>query len=161
MSIPTSLIVVLLVVAWLVVLVPMIAKRRDKVPRSQSGGNGFRVLRRAQATLKRRPKRVTKTEDATPDAGAPAAPPPATRERTLVSVGAPAPDEPWTPPRSGRPRTPATAPAPRPEGPVESDDTAFEQPAEQWEEPAGMEPAPEYREPAADARPGHPVGPAA
>lgn len=152
MSIPTSLIVVLLVIAWLVVLVPMIAKRRDKVPRSQSGGNGFRVLRRAQATLKRRPKWVTKTEDATPYAGAPAAPLPATRDRTLVSVGAPAPDEPvdaaeeWAAAHAGH------RPAARPEGPVESDDTtAFEQPAEQWEEPAGMEPAPEYREPAADA----------
>ena len=65
MSIPTSLIVVLLVVAWLVVLVPMVAKRRDKVPRAQSGGNGFRVLRQAQATLKRRPKRVSGTEKST------------------------------------------------------------------------------------------------
>ena len=36
MNIPTSLIVVLLVVAWLVVLVPMVARRREKVPQAES-----------------------------------------------------------------------------------------------------------------------------
>ena len=46
MSIPTSLIVVLLVVAWLVVLVPMVARRREKVPQTEPTGSGFRVLRR-------------------------------------------------------------------------------------------------------------------
>ncbi len=99
MSIPTSLIVVLLVVAWLVVLVPMVAKRRDKVPRAQSGGSGFRILRRAQASLKRRPRRASK---ASPDAGAEPAPDASTavqrsrtdQERTLVKVGAPAAEEP-------------------------------------------------------------------
>ena len=62
MSIPTSLIVVLLVVAWLVVLVPMVARRREKVPQSEaeSGGSGFRVLRRASASLRRRPVRRPK-----------------------------------------------------------------------------------------------------
>ena len=102
MSIPTSLIVVLLVVAWLVVLVPMVAKRRDKVPRAQSGGNGFRVLRQAQATLKRRPKRVSGTEKSATagDEAETTAPVPVTqtastgRERTLVSVGAADPGQP-------------------------------------------------------------------
>ncbi|MET0862782.1 MAG: gephyrin-like molybdotransferase receptor GlpR, partial [Nakamurella sp.] len=62
MSIPTSLIVVLLVVAWLVVLVPMVARRRERVPQSEaeSGGTGFRVLRRASASLRRRPVRRPK-----------------------------------------------------------------------------------------------------
>lgn len=62
MSIPTSLIVVLLVVAWLVVLVPMVARRRERVPQSEaeSGGSGFRVLRRASASLRRRPVRRPK-----------------------------------------------------------------------------------------------------
>ncbi len=56
MSIPTSLIVVLLVVAWLVVLVPMVARRREKVPQTEATGSGFRVLRRASASLRRRPR---------------------------------------------------------------------------------------------------------
>ena len=47
-SIPTSLIVVLLVAAWLVVLVPMFARRREAVPESDDGATGFRVLRRAR-----------------------------------------------------------------------------------------------------------------
>ena len=34
MNIPTSLIVVGLVVAWLVVLVPMVARRRERVPQA-------------------------------------------------------------------------------------------------------------------------------
>lgn len=98
MSIPTSLIVVLLVIAWLVVLVPMVAKRRDKVPRSESGGQGFRVLRRAQATLQRRPRRAATpapesgAEPAgatTGEVAATADPGPSTArsERTLVPVG--------------------------------------------------------------------------
>lgn len=87
MSIPTSLIVVLLVVAWLVVLVPMIARRRERVPQAQPAGSGFRVLRRASASLRRRPGRgakgptVTASDmigDAVPDAS----------NETLVSVGA-------------------------------------------------------------------------
>jgi hypothetical protein len=90
-SIPTSLIVVLLVVAWLVVLVPMIAKRRDKVPQSEAGGNGFRVLRRAQATLKRRPRRTPKADAETPRPGQASDD---AAERTLVTVGGPAGSEP-------------------------------------------------------------------
>ena len=57
MSIPTSLIVVLLVVAWLVVLVPMVARRREQVPQAEPAGSNFRVLRRASASLRRRPGR--------------------------------------------------------------------------------------------------------
>ena len=94
MSIPTSLIVVLLVIAWLVVLVPMVAKRRDKVPRSESGGQGFRVLRRAQASLKRRPKRTAKADVQQPADPMPAEAPSAARERTLVPVGAAADEQP-------------------------------------------------------------------
>jgi len=80
MSIPTSLIVVLLVIAWLVVLVPMIARRRERVPQAEaeSGGSGFRVLRRASASLRRRPARRPKGQTVTtsdsPDAPKVAAP---------------------------------------------------------------------------------------
>ncbi|MET0966217.1 MAG: hypothetical protein ABWZ02_07470, partial [Nakamurella sp.] len=76
MSVPTSLIVVLLVIAWLVVLVPMVARRRERVPQAEaeSGGTGFRVLRRASASLRRRPARRPKgqtvTTSDTPDATA-------------------------------------------------------------------------------------------
>ena len=65
MSIPTSLIVVLLVVAWLVVLVPMVARRREKVPQTEPTGSGFRVLRRASASLRRRPGRGAKGQTVT------------------------------------------------------------------------------------------------
>ncbi len=54
-SLPTSLIVAGLVIAWLVVLVPMVAKRRERVPESDESAAGFRVLRRASASLRRRP----------------------------------------------------------------------------------------------------------
>ena len=54
MNIPTSLIVVLLVAAWIVVLVPMVARRRDRVP--QTPADGTRVLSRAKATLRRKPR---------------------------------------------------------------------------------------------------------
>ena len=40
MNIPTSLIVVGLVVAWLVVLVPMVARRRERVPQEPASGGG-------------------------------------------------------------------------------------------------------------------------
>ncbi len=75
MNIPTSVIVVLLVVAWLVVLVPMVARRRERVPQVEPAGSGFRVLRRASASLRRRPSRGSKgrmmsTSDRTGD-GAP------------------------------------------------------------------------------------------
>ncbi len=129
MSIPTSLIVVLLVVAWLVVLVPMIAKRRDKVPRTQSGGNGFRVLRRAQASLRRRPRRSAKSgAEATTDAPAGE---PTGQERTLVTVGAPAPTQPrdaaeeWAAAHAGS----QGAPVPVPPAGFEADQA---QPAESW-----------------------------
>lgn len=46
MSLPTSLVLGALVVAWLVVLVPMIAKYRQSVPRSSDGTGRFRVLQR-------------------------------------------------------------------------------------------------------------------
>lgn len=137
MSIPTSLIVVLLVVAWLVVLVPMVAKRRDKVPRAQSGGNGFRVLRQAQASLKRRPKRVSSTgtpatagAEAPATAPAPVAEPGTGRERTLVSVGASEPGQPadaaeeWAAAQAGY------RPAPRPEA-VPTDE--FDQADQTWD----------------------------
>ena len=52
-SIPTSLIIVLLVAAWLIVLVPMFARRREAVPESDDGATGFRVLRRERKARKR------------------------------------------------------------------------------------------------------------
>ena len=64
MPIPTSLSVVLLVVAWLAVLVPMVAKRREHVPDTDEGtSKHFRVLRRASASLRRRPKFRPADED--------------------------------------------------------------------------------------------------
>jgi hypothetical protein len=65
MNIPTSLIVVLLVIAWLVVLVPMIARRRERVPQADPAGSGLRVLRRASASLRRRPRRGSKVRTGT------------------------------------------------------------------------------------------------
>jgi hypothetical protein len=55
-SIPTSLIIVLLVAAWLVVLVPMFARRREAVPESDDDATGFRVLRRERKARKRAAK---------------------------------------------------------------------------------------------------------
>ncbi|SDO35221.1 hypothetical protein SAMN04515671_0662 [Nakamurella panacisegetis] len=55
MSIPTSLIIVVLVAAWLTVLVPMVARRREAVPETDTDGGSFRVLRRASASIRRRP----------------------------------------------------------------------------------------------------------
>lgn len=55
MSIPTSLIVVVLVLAWLVVLVPMVARRREAVPEAEMAGGTFRVLRRSGEPARRRP----------------------------------------------------------------------------------------------------------
>jgi hypothetical protein len=52
---PTSLSVVALVVAWLVVLVPMAARRREHVPDSDERSAGFRILRRSP---RRRHQRV-------------------------------------------------------------------------------------------------------
>lgn len=51
-NLPTSLILVLLAVAWLVVLVPMFARSREAVPETDDGAAGFRVLRRAGAKLR-------------------------------------------------------------------------------------------------------------
>lgn len=56
MSIPTSLIFVVLVAAWLTVLVPMVARRREAVPEVEVDSGTFRVLRRASASIRRRPK---------------------------------------------------------------------------------------------------------
>ena len=58
MSIPTSLIIVILVAAWLAVLVPMVARRREPVPETETETDGgtFRVLRRASMSMRRRPK---------------------------------------------------------------------------------------------------------
>ncbi|NNG35302.1 gephyrin-like molybdotransferase receptor GlpR [Nakamurella aerolata] len=46
-SVPTSLLLVLLVAAWLWVLVPMFARSREAVPESDDTAAGFRILRRA------------------------------------------------------------------------------------------------------------------
>ena len=54
-SLPTSLILVGLVVAWLVVLVPMVARRRERVPENHEDGASFRVLHRDSARGRRRP----------------------------------------------------------------------------------------------------------
>lgn len=55
-SLPTSLIVVGLVIAWLVVLVPMVARRREEVPENTEEGANFRVLHRgSDAGRRRRP----------------------------------------------------------------------------------------------------------
>ena len=64
-SLPTSLSVVALVVAWLVVLVPMAARRREHVPHSDERSAGFRILRRSS---RRRNRRVlSRTAVASPD----------------------------------------------------------------------------------------------
>ena len=55
MSIPTSLIVVFLAAAWLAVLVPMVARRREVVPETESDSGTFRVLRRASVSMRQRP----------------------------------------------------------------------------------------------------------
>ncbi len=62
MSIPTSLIFVILIAAWLAVLVPMVARRREAVPETESDGSTFRVLRRASASVRRRPKLAERDE---------------------------------------------------------------------------------------------------
>lgn len=54
-SLPTSLIVVGLVIAWLVVLVPMVSRRREEVPENNEEGARFRVLRREAGSRRRRP----------------------------------------------------------------------------------------------------------
>lgn len=56
MNIPTSLIFVVLAVAWLLLLVPMIARRRERVHRFPAAGAGLRVLQRASNSL-RTPRR--------------------------------------------------------------------------------------------------------
>lgn len=53
MSIPTSLIIVVLVAAWLAVLVPMVARRREAVPEAEADSGTFRVLRRASSSIRR------------------------------------------------------------------------------------------------------------
>lgn len=56
MNIPTSIIIVLLAVAWLLLLVPMIARKRERVHRFPASGAGLRVLQRASSSL-RTPRR--------------------------------------------------------------------------------------------------------
>lgn len=51
-NLPTSLILVLLAAAWLVVLVPMFARSREAVPETDDSAAGFRVLRHAGARLR-------------------------------------------------------------------------------------------------------------
>jgi hypothetical protein len=53
-SLPTSLIIVGLVAAWLVVLVPMVARRREQVPENTDESANFRVLQR-DSKARRRP----------------------------------------------------------------------------------------------------------
>lgn len=53
-SLPTSLIIVCLVVAWLVVLVPMVAKRREEVPENLDDTGSARVLERGSRIGRRR-----------------------------------------------------------------------------------------------------------
>lgn len=53
-SLPTSLIIVCLVVAWLVVLVPMVAKRREEVPENLDDSETVRVLERGSRVGRRR-----------------------------------------------------------------------------------------------------------
>lgn len=60
-SLPTSLLVVLLAVAWLVVLVPMVAKRREHVPENEEEGARMRVLRRDAAGRGRRRAILSRT----------------------------------------------------------------------------------------------------
>ena len=175
MSIPTSLIVVLLVVAWLVVLVPMVAKRRDKVPRSESGGQGFRVLRRAQATLKRRPKRTAKAgaEEPAEPASDDTLPSTSTAaDRTPVPVGVATGDRPHDQPRDAADEWAAAHPGYRPagSGPTGSGPAAWghgdvdEQPAADssggswaaWPEPPSSDPGysdPGYSDPGYDEAP--------
>src|SRR6478752_4460060 len=93
MNVPTSLIVVLLVVAWLVVLVPMIARRRERVPQAEPAGSNFRVLRRASASLRRRPGRGAKGRTVTDMDSQPGTQQDGATE-ALVTVGAGAQDEP-------------------------------------------------------------------
>ena len=118
MSIPTSLIVVLLVVAWLVVLVPMVARRREKVPQAEPAGSNFRVLRRASASLRRRPGRGAKGRTVTEmDRQGDSAP--ETSTEVLVTVGADQRDEPmdaadeWAAAQAAHARRTAPQQAPR------------------------------------------------
>lgn len=53
-SLPTSLIVVGLVVAWLVVLVPMVSRRREEVPQSAEDSPRIRILGRGARGSRRR-----------------------------------------------------------------------------------------------------------
>lgn len=60
-SLPTSLLVVLLAVAWLVVLVPMVAKRREHVPENEEEGARLRVLQRNSAGRRQRRPIISRT----------------------------------------------------------------------------------------------------
>lgn len=75
MNIPTSLIVVLLVAAWLLVLVPMVARKRERVHRFPASGSGLRVLQRASHSLRTPRRRRTTSHSTQP------------REEYAVTVG--------------------------------------------------------------------------
>ena len=87
MNIPTSLIVVLLVVAWLVVLVPMVARRRERVPQAEPAGADFRVLAPSVGVIAPaagpRRERTNDDRDGRPGCGNLA-----NSDEALVSVGA-------------------------------------------------------------------------
>ena len=61
---PTSLMFVLLAAAWLVVLVPIVARRREKVPEMDESGARFRVLHRASTSMRKRrgPRRTEEVQ---------------------------------------------------------------------------------------------------
>jgi hypothetical protein len=130
MNIPTSLIVVLLVVAWLVVLVPMVARRRERVPQAEPATAGFRVLRRASASLRRRPRRGAKEQPVTESSEGAESPSDA-RTEALVSVGGGAESQPadaaeeWAATQAQRPSTAPKAPAPFRDAPVPTAPAGF------------------------------------
>lgn len=62
-SLPTSLILVGLVLAWLIVLVPMVARRREHVPEIDDENPGYRVLDTAETA----PSRPDLTRTTVPD----------------------------------------------------------------------------------------------
>ena len=152
MNIPTSVIVVLLVVAWLVVLVPMVARRRERVPQSEPVGANFRVLRRASATLRRRPGRGAKGRTMTEmDRQSDSA-----ESETLVSVGATAEPvdaaEEWAAAQaSSRRRAAAAGPQALPPERGEQDAAPAEDSEERESEPFGEFADPPLDEPDAGA----------
>jgi hypothetical protein len=60
MSVSSSVAIGVLVVLWLAVLVPMVAKRREAVPEADDGTRRFRVLRRSSAVSTRKQRRLAR-----------------------------------------------------------------------------------------------------